>query len=196
MNATVYRSTINSVTEFQAHLQRNEVGYGLIYMSCHGGYENQSRKFWLGLENNENQRLWLASLRTCHLLKTSPSIVFINACHSGRHQCHPLIKSSYRRSFIEFFLRKGAHGVLGTLGEVGDNYAAKFAQELLKNVTREPETPFATILRKLRLRIIENLPNEPTEEQLTALIYTFMYVYYGNPMTVLRLSSSGGQAHV
>ncbi|MGK7877058.1 MAG: hypothetical protein AB4426_28335 [Xenococcaceae cyanobacterium] len=55
-----------------------------------------------------------------------------------------------------------------------------------------PNLSVAAILRKLRFSVVENLPAEPTIQDLLHFIYTFMYVYYGNPMTILRLIPSGG----
>lgn len=43
----------------------------------------------------------------------------MNACHSAREQTHPSIPYNYRIGFIDLFLKKGARGVIGTLGKVG-----------------------------------------------------------------------------
>ena len=61
---------------------------------------------------------------------------------------------------------------------------------------RSPNLSVAALLRKLRFRVVENLPEQPTTQDLLPFIYTFMYVYYGNPMTVLRLSSPREQLNV
>ncbi len=98
--------------------------------------------------------------------------------------------------FIELFLAKGARGVIGTLGAVGDSHAANFAHDLIQESLRSPNLSVAALLRKLRLRVVENLPEQPTTQDLLPFIYTFMYVYYGNPMTVLRLTPPGGQPNV
>jgi hypothetical protein len=54
--------------------------------------------------------------------------------------------------FIELFLAKGARGVIGTLGAVGDGHAAKFAHALIEESLRSPNLSVVTLLRKLRLR--------------------------------------------
>jgi len=198
LQAVIYRSKKHKIKEFQTHLQRNDAGYGFVYISCHGTFRSDLREFALGSDSDEQQQLKLLALRKCqlNLVKNSQGIVFINACHSGREQAHSSVPHSYRMGFIELFLAKGARGVIGTLGAVGDTHAANFARDLIQESLRSPNLSIATLLRKLRLRVVENLPKQPTTEDLLPFIYTFMYVYYGNPMTVLRLIPPGGQANV
>ena len=193
LKAVVYRN----ITTFQTHLQRPDSDCGFIYISCHGGFSTNPSKIWIGSELHSEQRLRLLNLRRCqlNLVKKSPSIVFINACHSGRHQAYPLIPKSYRVGFAELFLAQGARGVIGTLGAVGDRYAARFARDLIQESLNSPDLPVAALLRNLRWKVIQNLPENPTTEDLLPFIYTFMYVYYGNPLTVLRLTPAGGQSN-
>jgi hypothetical protein len=198
LRAVIYRSSKYDITTFQTHLQRQETSCGFIYISCHGGFSTNPSEIWIGSETDSLQRLKLLALRRCqlNLVRNSQGIVFINACHSGRHQAHPSIPKGYRMGFIELFLAKGARGVIGTLGAVGDSHAAKFAHDLIEESLRSPNLSVASLLRKLRLRVVENLPEQPTTQDLLPFIYTFMYVYYGNPMTVLRLTPPGGQPNV
>jgi hypothetical protein len=198
LQAFIYRSSKHNIKSFQAHLQRNDAGCGFVYISCHGTFRSNLREIALGSDNDEQQQLKLLALRKCqlNLVKNSQGIVFINACHSGREQAHSSIPHSYRMGFIELFLAKGARGVIGTLGAVGDSHAAKFAHALIEESLRSPNLSVAALLRKLRLRVVENLPEQPTTQDLLPFIYTFMYVYYGNPMTVLRLSPPREQLNV
>lgn len=198
LQAVIYRSSLHDITRFQTHLQQPDASCGFIYISCHGVFEQNLREIWIGSQGNPQQRLKLLSLRNCqlNLIKKSQGIVFMNACHSGRQQAHSSIPHSYRMGFIELFLAKGARGVIGTLGAVGDTYAAKFAHDLIEESLNSPNLSVAALLRKMRLRIVESLPEQPTREDFEDFIYTFMYVYYGNPMTVLRLTPPGGQANV
>jgi hypothetical protein len=198
LQAVIYRSSKHDITAFQSHLQQKDSSCGFVYISCHGVFEKELREIWIGSEKNPQQRLKLLALRKCqlNLVKNSQGIVFMNACHSGRQQAHFSIPHSYRMGFIELFLAKGARGVIGTLGAVGDSHAAKFAHDLIQESLRSPNLSVAALLRKLRLRVLENLPEQPTTQDLLPFIYTFMYVYYGNPMTVLRLTPPGGQPNV
>ncbi|MBD2039250.1 CHAT domain-containing protein [Microcoleus sp. FACHB-672] len=198
LQASIYRSSKHNIKLFQAHLQRNDANCGFVYISCHGTYGSDFRKFTLGSGKDEQQQLKLLALRNCqlNLVKNSQGIVFINACHSGREQAHSSIPHSYRMGFIELFLASGARGVIGTLGTVGDSYAAKFAYDLIQESLRSPNLSVAALLQELRFKMVANFPDKPTNEEWESFIYTFMYVYYGNPMTVLRLTPSGGQLNV
>jgi CHAT domain len=198
LQAVVYRSSQHNIREFQTHLQRNDDICSFVYIACHGTFKNNLKEIALGSLSNHQQQLKLMALYRCqlHLVQQSQGIVFINACHSAREQAHSSIPHSYRLGFIELFLRQGARGVIGTLGAVGDSHAAIFARELIEESLHFPNLSVAALLKKLRLKVVKNLPDEPTTKDLLPLIYTFMYVYYGNPMTVLRLSSSGEIGHV
>lgn len=197
LQAVIYRSSKHHIKAFQDHLQQNDFGYSFVYISCHGTFEGNIREIALGSNRDRQQQLQLQSLYDCqfNLLKNSQGIVFMNACHSGRYQAHPAIPHT-SLSFVDLFLEKGARGVIGTLGAVGDSHAAKFARDFIQESLGTPKLSVAALLRKLRLKVVENLPDEPTTTDLLPFIYTFMYVYYGNPMTVLRLTSPGEQPNV
>lgn len=198
LQAVIYHSSKHHIKAFQDHLQQNDSGYSFVYISCHGTFEGNIREIALGSNRDREQQLQLQSLYDCqfNLLKNSQGIVFMNACHSGRYQAHPAIPHTYQLSFVDLFLEKGARGVIGTLGAVGDSHAAKFARDFIQESLRTPKLSVAALLRKLRFKVVENLPQEPTTKDLLPFIYTFMYVYYGNPMTVLRLTLPGEQPNV
>ncbi len=194
LQATIYQSSEdNSIHKFHTHLQCDDADHSFVYISCHGIFKNSPKEMALGSASNNNQQLNLDALRELplNLVQKSQGIVFINACHSAREQIDPVIRHSYRMGFVELFLAQGARGVIGTLAAVGDIYAAEFACELIKESLISPQLSVAAILKKLRSKAVENLGNNPTEKQLLSLIYRFMYVYYGNPMTVLRLKRRG-----
>ena len=191
LNATIY----DNITKFHSHLQRDDLGFGLIYIAGHGTFSDNHREIAIGSLKDMQQQLKLRDLNRCtfNLLKKSEGIVFINTCHSGRYQTHSCIPNGYRLGFVELFLRKGARGVIGTLGGVGDKYAAEIARDLMQACIDSPSLSVAALLRDIRAKVVADLAKEPTQDNLLAFIYTFMYVYYGNPMTVLRLTPSGGQ---
>jgi hypothetical protein len=193
LNATTY----DNITKFHSHLQRDDLGFGLIYIAGHGTFSENHREIAIGSLQDPNQQLKLRHLNRCafNLLKKSKGIVFINTCHSGRYQTHSCIPSDYRIGFVELFLRKGARGVIGTLGGVGDRYAAEIARDLMQACMDSPSLSVAALLRDIRAKVVADLAAEQTQDNLLAFIYTFMYVYYGNPMTVLRLTPSGGQTN-
>ncbi|PZO41149.1 MAG: hypothetical protein DCF19_10450 [Pseudanabaena frigida] len=188
----------NDITKFQNHLQEeDDKEYGLIYIAAHGKFGEGHQNISFGSLNDTKQQLKLSDLYFCDLklLEKSSGIVFINTCHSARQKPHSRISSSsnYQIGFVELFLRKGARGVIGTLGAVGNEYAAKIAENLIQPCIGSSSLSVATLLRNIRFQVAADLANKDTEANRAAFIYTFMYVYYGNPMTVLRLTPSGGQ---
>ncbi|NER93246.1 MAG: CHAT domain-containing protein [Symploca sp. SIO1B1] len=198
LQAAIYRSSTHNIKAFHNRLQQNDSSCGFVYISSHGTFSKKLHEIAIGSLDKKEQQLKLLALRQCslNLFQSSRSIVFINACHSSRQEAASFIPRGYCVGFVELFLAKGARGVIGTLGAVGDDHAAKFAHDLIQESLRSPKLSVAALLRELRFRVVKNLPEQPTTQDLLPFIYTFMYVYYGNPMTVLRLTPSGGKPYV
>jgi hypothetical protein len=180
----------DDIAKFHGHLQIKSTNSSFIYIAAHGIFSKDHDDIAIGVLNNEKQQLKLIDL-DMNPLKTG-GIVFLNTCHSGQHQTHSRIPNC-RVGFVELFFRKGAKGVIGTLGGVGDRYAARIARDLMQACWGSPSLSVAALLRDIRAKVVADLAAEQTQDNLLAFIYTFMYVYYGNPMTVLRLTPSGGQ---
>lgn len=178
------------IAKFHGHLQIKNTDSSFIYIAAHGIFSEDHDDIAIGVLNDEKQQLKLIDL-DMNPLKTG-GIVFLNTCHSGQHQTHSRIPNC-RVGFVELFFRKGAKGVIGTLGGVGDRYAARIARDLMQACWDSPSLSVAALLRDIRAKVVADLEKEPTLHNHLAFIYTFMYVYYGNPMTVLRLTPSGGQ---
>ncbi|WP_026100395.1 CHAT domain-containing protein [Fortiea contorta] len=163
----------------------------LAFISCHGYYEDNIYEMKL-VARDDQEEAYEISLNLIYRYKFSsfkkPSIIFMNACHSGR-----LGKDEWQDSpeyfltgFATFFLEKGASGVIGTLGAVLDEYAAKFTENFFEKCREYPKLPAAEILKKMREDAVKNYkPTDPESEFI--FLITFMYVYYGNPLTVLQL---------
>jgi hypothetical protein len=176
-------------------LATDRAGCGLVYLFCHG-FVGKNVVPELGSKADKKKRLTLPRLqeRSFHLLETSRSIVFLNACDSGRAvEERAYLCDHNRRSFSKLFLEKKARGVIATLDEVEVSHAGRIARELLQLIVESPATPVARLLRDLRARTLEGITeNESlTEAQMASWFYTFLYVYYGNPGTVLRLTQGG-----
>lgn len=195
LQAKIYLSIENKIKDFPSHLQQSDFRCGLVYIYAHGTSSQRLHEITLYTDdNNREQPLKLSDLYQCslNLIKSSRSIVFINACHSARQQA----SQCYCVGFVKEFLAKGAQGVIGTLGPVGRTYAAEFAHELIEeswqSQSQSRNLSVAELLRDLRSKRIKKFL-EPDQKDWISLIYTFMYVYYGNPKTVLRLTPPGGQ---
>lgn len=197
LEAVVYRSSQHNITAFKDHLKQNDSNCGFVYISAHGTFSQNLHEIFIGSLKDEQQQLNLLDLHQCtlNLLSNSRSIVFINACHTARQEAHDFIPRHYCVGFVERFIAQGSRGVIATLGAVGQLHAANFARELIQKSLQSPNLSVAELLRQLRLRVVNRLLENPTEEDLLKFIYTFMYVYYGNPMTVLRLTPRGGRSY-
>jgi hypothetical protein len=180
----------DDIAKFHGHLQIKKTDSSFIYIAAHGIFTKDHDDIAIGVLNDKKQQLKLIDL-DMNPLKTG-GIVFLNTCHSGQHQTHSRIPNC-RVGFVELFFRKGAKGVIGTLGGVGDIYAARIARNLMQTCLDAPSLSVAALLRDIRAKVVADLAKEQTQDNLLAFIYTFMYVYYGNPMTILRLTPSGGQ---
>ena len=115
--------------------------------------------------------------------------MFINACHSGRlHKNDPLrIKESKIFSgFPIFFLEKGAKGVVGTLDSIDDEYAFQVSNYFFQEYQDNPSLSVATILRNIRKNVVKKYIDNK-HENAPLFLHTFMYIYYGNPMTTLNI---------
>jgi hypothetical protein len=184
------RATVEpDLKRLEERLTRPEVGFGLIYLACHGHSAPNPWKFALGSPTEAGERLELGALHgtELHLFEQSKAVVFINACHSGRMlKEDEYLGAEHLRGFPEFFLGQGAVGVIGTTGFVNDKFAAKMANWLLRNL-RTTDEPVSKLLRRWRATVIESLPLTPSEEDKVELLNAFMYVYYGNPLSRLRI---------
>ncbi|MET0645714.1 MAG: CHAT domain-containing protein [Pyrinomonadaceae bacterium] len=97
--------------------------YHLAHFACHAFYEvsapplsyvNLTKRFRVRLMNIINQDIEI----------NGHPLVFFNACETGRPS--PLYTSSFAGKFIEL----GARGVVVSEGEVPDDFAADFAEQL------------------------------------------------------------------
>lgn len=181
------------IYDFLGYLEQINSEISLMFIASHGFFGDDITQMYLG-EDDTRQRISLIQLYDYDFdfFKSCRSIVFMNACHSGRLRRDKklgIINHNYRIGFATFFLKKGAKGVIGTLGKVIDQYAAKVTSNFFAEYQRNPHLPVAAILRNIRAEAAKNFRANKTEENKRLFIFTFMYVYYGNPMTVLRLNS-------
>jgi CHAT domain-containing protein len=184
-----------SIYDFLEYLEQINSEISLMFIASHGFFGDDISQMYLG-EDDTKQRISLPQLYDYDFdfFKSYHSIVFMNACHSGRlrrDEKLDIINHNYRIGFATFFLKKGARGVIGTLGKVIDQYAAKVTSNFFAEYQRNPNLPVAAILRNIRAEAAKNFRANKTEENRRLFIFTFMYVYYGNPMTTLRLNSPG-----
>lgn len=163
-------------------------GIGLIYLGCHG---HDGRR--IGSKFHSTGYIDAVELELPIVHPHPRPIFFVNACDSGR------LKKDYNSSFsglVEIILARYADGYIGTLGQVGSAYASLIAENILKDAsTLTDGIQVANKLRRLRAEAAERatrralltVSSEEKVQRETELIYTFMYIYYGNGMTQLQL---------
>jgi nucleoside phosphorylase len=86
------------------------------------------------------------------------------------------------------FVDHGAKGVLGMLENVEGAIVRQIMNDFFTEYGRDPDLPIPEILRRLRETIAQRLYTRPTDEMSRLYLATFMYGYYGHPMTVLQLT--------
>lgn len=179
---------------FLAELERPDLGAGLVYMGCHAEYGGRAHEVRIaGVSWSELNRLPMAGLRG------GATLVCLNACDSGRLFDNRARGEKALRGFAELFLRKGAVGCIATSGKVGDDVAHELIKELVERLCADPELPVAQALREFRARAAARLP-DPTEliglsgpervarqRRILWVLYSFMFLYFGHPLTRLRL---------
>jgi CHAT domain len=179
---------IDDILALRDRMNQADAGVGLVYLFCHGFVGDSS--FQLGGKGREAKRLSFAHLvkQPLALLRKSRSVVFVNACNSGIVlQDTTLLSNGTQQGFAELFLGKGARGVLGTLADVEVRRAADIARRVLERVTAQTGASVARVLRELRAEVASAMPPAPTPDDYERLYTTFLYVYYGNPRTLLRV---------
>jgi hypothetical protein len=112
-------------------------------------------------------------------------VLMVNACHSAwLFSC-----GDARRGLPMVFLKRLAKGFVGTIGPVDSQYAAEIAQHILGAIrSSENGICIAEALQALRVDAVRRVQADPTKDQnWSNYLYTFMYVYYGNPCARLQL---------
>ena len=192
-NPTIY----DNVRNFFDDLDQVNSEVSLVFIASHGFFDKDLSQSKLG-EEDERQRISVYDLYKYDFnFFKKGSIVFMNACNSGRLQQNDTLKINdtnpttgreYPIGFSTFFLEKGAEGVIGTLCEVHDEYAAKISRNFFQEYQKYPHLSVATILKNLRQKAANEYQGQKSNDENTYLfIFTFMYIYYGNPMAKLEL---------
>jgi hypothetical protein len=160
--------------EFLGNLQTPKTDYGLVYIDGLGLQE--------ALQYNPT-----AFIKRSHLFKSRTSLVVVNG-QMAFDESVPLSHSA----FLALFLRYGARGVIGSLKRINTEAAQQVIEMFFsgcKEQSPDAQMTVPGILQQMRQRIYERLDEETTSNELCALyLATFLYVYYGNPQTLLHLT--------
>lgn len=155
---------------------------GMIYIGCHGECGST-------LQKQHPDQLTAASLAMIRKHPAPRPIAFINACESGRIQRNQWGDVS----FVEILLDNCISGYIGTMAMVGTQHASRVAKHILELAKQVDGLEIAEILRRIRAEAAQCLWNSynhshsKRREEAIRVLYTFMYVYYGNPLARLYL---------
>lgn len=167
-------------------------GLGMLMIRCHGIYGPDARSFTLGgLSLNRLTGFPMSTLRD------AGTPVLLNACSSGRIIQDMRGIGKPVRSFVEFFLRKGAGAVIAVSGDIDVDHSDDFAFRLLKAAEREP-TNLAELLQQHRSHYANETreptageKDERTEEHYQRFFAAFLYLFYGHPDATVRMRQPG-----
>jgi hypothetical protein len=159
----------------------------VVYLGCHGIFTaNDEHAAAIGGLENPSRNILALDIELIDNHKGARPLLFVNACHSAR-----LINRSGRFiGLLEVFLARVANSYLGTLGPVGSAQAAEIAKRIFDKALTGTVEP-AEILRELRAEAIAKLAASESKENWLNFIYTFMYVFYGNPFIKIKLVAAG-----
>jgi nucleoside phosphorylase len=175
---------------FFNYLEQTSSGIGLVFIASHASFQRNMDEisFRVG-QGNQNVTLpeLQSHLEYTNLFRNSPSVVFMNAHHSGRLYQDEQIRQ--RIGFATQFLEHGAKGVIGTLEAVQETFAMQIAQDFFVKCSQSNNLTVAETLCLLRQESLNRIRKEGVNDQTcTVFLYTFMYVYYGHPWATLQLT--------
>jgi CHAT domain len=188
-------SAVGNLDELLNQLETAEGTLGLVYVACHGRWAEEMSDLLLG-NLHYTDIVPYPSPDPLPVLSRSRAVVFLNACHAARLLRDPRLKTGVGvYGFARAFMQGGAAVVIGPTGLVETGLAGRVAADILAQVARQPSQPLAAALAQVRAKIAQRVVGlrRPAEEDLKELIYTFMYVCYGNPYATLELTAGDGQ---
>lgn len=141
----------------------------LLHVVCHGKTGNAGNQVLVLEKKEELDASYLRALKGVKKAFRAKPFVFLNACEVGR-EVPALVGVG---GFAEQLMALGASGVIAPLWSVKDSIAHQVAVEFYQRIEKEPETPFAEILRDLRKR---SYAEEGGEDTWAA------YCFYGDPL--------------
>jgi hypothetical protein len=184
--------SFDSLDELLHSLDDTARGVGLVFVWGHGkpGPDGATSTLaGISLDRLEGFRM--------RALHCSQALVLLNACGSGQLLDDDRFGEQGTRSFAEVFLRRGARGAIATSGEVDKIISYRFVYKLLAAVDATDKS-IPSMLLTYRAQLADNLPADPvhtaTNQQLSEFFNGFMYLYFGNPNALLRMSPNGADA--
>lgn len=158
---------------------------GLVYIGSHGSFVYDD-PFGIGLGHRDNPegRIPLFLLEDMTPAETGRPIFFVNACDSARW--HHIGTNSL--GLHETILGNFASAYIGLCGPVGTGFSLEAVEFILNGKRQYKEEvkgiSLAKRLRDFRAHVLLKYGKNDFEK----VLFSFMYVYYGNPLAFLDLS--------
>jgi nucleoside phosphorylase len=158
----------NEPEQILVHLQSVEITVGLVVVAD------------LALQQVSGGRR-TAYLKRTKILREAGSMVMLQLAMGEDY-------GTGQRAVAAAFLEHGAKGVLGMLENMEGPIVRQIMNDFFCEYERDPGLPIPEIMRRLRVTIAQRLNDQLTDEMSQLYLATFMYGYYGHPMTVLQLT--------
>jgi len=177
------RDEIKDLARFLARTTDPAERFALLYVAAHGEYSPRRARLRLA---SRSIGYWEHKFGA---LKENAGLVFLNACHTGESVDDETFNDGLLRGFAQMFLLEGAQGVVATLGKVEDVHAREVAMRVVAALGSAYGAEVSVVIRDLRAQAVAEVEADLADNlaNLRPLFYAFMYVYFGNPATTVRL---------
>jgi hypothetical protein len=144
-------------------LESESLPLALVYIACHGEFGSAPEDCKLDSLSVARASIFEGQLPG---LTAQSTLAFLNACYSGSEGIDTdKYDDGALRGFADYFLDRGATGVLAATGAVGTNDAHKLARQLFTMLEGNPGLTVPRALRRLRADRMTEL--ETAERELT-----------------------------
>ncbi len=182
-----------SLQQLEERIYRPLHDVGMVYIGCHG---QEGKTLYQQLQEHGQEALTSIRLELIEPQPEPRPTVFINACEAARIIRGDIWDDS---SFVEGFLYRCASGFLGPIARVGTGEASRIARQILEQIRAPRAGQIAEVLRALRAEALrewqaaqtEGVSRDKRRQSEYNVLYTFLYIYYGNPLAHLSLNSAG-----
>ena len=170
--------------EMKSNLTHQEITkLGMVYLRYRGSfiYGNETQQILQTISNPYGEPVKIRFEQVQALSEKRP-VVFVNACFSAR------LYGNKAYGLVRILLAKFAGGYIGAIGPVEPIYASRMADRILSSVNATDDVMLTELLRKLRQQVADHYTlNSTLYSNQLEFLYTFLYVYFGNPYARLRL---------
>ncbi|PKO22149.1 MAG: hypothetical protein CVU38_10920 [Chloroflexi bacterium HGW-Chloroflexi-1] len=171
---------LSTVPDVEAQFQAGNVE--LFHFACHGNFNTEDpNESKLKLAGDYLRPSQIVGLQQAGLRRAKP-VVFLNACHGGEMEFALTGLGGWTQQFLD----SGASAFIGSLWEINDALATRFAREFynrLWGLAGHDPTPLGRAFYEARMIIKEADPANPT---------WLAYALYGDPYGRVRLGRDTG----